>query len=103
MKKQLPEGFKSWIEFYDNLQKNFPHLLKGKSLRMINGRITHDNKDISLYSCRIDTILINCWKELQALRLDENHTVVAVHNIANVDYAGDMRDKIITLLAHLEK
>lgn len=104
MKKQLPAGFDSWIQLYDHLQKDSPSLLKKKALRIIYGKITKKNRNETVYGCRIDTILINCWKEVQAVRLDKDHTRGAIHYITHIDSAHhEMKEKVITLLAKLEK
>jgi hypothetical protein len=86
MKKKLPEGFQSWIQFYDYLRRDKPELLKAKTIQFMSYQPQGGVKEE--YSIRVETIERNSWREIQSKRLTGKQTdllISALHNYCTHD------------------
>ena len=81
MKKLLPEGFTSWIQFHDYLKKSKPELFRYKTIRFMsfspNGQAP--SNPIEAYSISIAALERLCWKEVQPLRVSIEDTLTIQH------------------------
>jgi hypothetical protein len=70
--KKLPEGFNTWIQFYDYISQEKPELMHAKKIYFLMR--TADNMTFN-YSISFATIERNCWREIcnDRLTLDEIH------------------------------
>lgn len=74
-KKQLPNGFTSWIEFYDYLKRTNPKLVHDSKttiqfLDYVNP-VQHSNNVVEKYSINVATLERLCWRELQYMRVNK--------------------------------
>lgn len=70
-KKKLPDGFPTWVSFYDYLNTEKPELLKAKTIQFMQYvpiGITEK------YSIQIATVERLCWREIQEYRLTQSET-----------------------------
>jgi len=100
-KKKLPLGFQSWIEFHDYLKREKPDLFRFKTIRFMAYQPLGNVREE--YSISIACIERQCWKEIEALRLDTNdmYRVFQVLLQSTVDVQN--KEKIIRFLKKIRK
>lgn len=93
MLKKLPDGFPTWISFYNYLSAEKPELLKGKTIHFMsynpNGPAT------KTYSIQIATVERNCWKEIKDLRLTLNEAYDVMYRLIHAPIASKVSDFLI--------
>ena len=87
MSHKIPEGFPTWISFYDYLEKEHPDYLKQRSIWFVTHYPDRNNDDTKLYKVKkykmsIAMLKRLCWDELQEYRLDmeEIHQLVILNH-----------------------
>jgi len=70
MAKNLPDGFTSWIQFFDYINDSKPEILKARSISFM--AYQPDGSVREAYKISTAILMRNCWLELQELR-DKQH------------------------------
>jgi hypothetical protein len=97
--KKLPNGFNSWIKFYNYILLENPVLLTQKSILFVH---CENDIHISRYKISVATIERNCWKEIHELRLKANFDVISsIRTGVRWDSSDDESIKNITELLRL--
>ncbi len=95
-KKNLPNGWTSWIQFHDYLKKEKPELFKYKTIRFMQYQPI--GKPVETYSISIAALERNCWKEIEKFRLDINSTYDAITRIIHSSADIDDKSNVINFL-----
>lgn len=96
MKKPKNFNFQSWIEMYDYLQK--------QPIRFDSYLICSQIVDGTMKTYRVTmrTVERNAWRELQALRLDERQSMIAIHELQAQPFYSELNQKCADLLFQLK-
>lgn len=109
VKRRLPQGFDTWLEMYDSIVVQNPHLLSQATITYCFNTSTDIDVEHNVFKIRVKTLLANCFLELVDMRLTQketNNIFRHFHNFVNTnpdvfDDNGNAMTKVYELLSHL--